>query len=162
MKKLKVYLDTSIINFLFADDAPAYRDLTIEFFQKYSSDYFIYISDIVIEEINKTKDLIKKLNLLEVIEENDFFKLPINQEVLQLANKYIDERIIPIQSINDARHIAITTVYEIDILLSWNLKHIANVKKQLQVKLVNEKEGYYYPIALLNPSNLIGDKDNGK
>ena len=35
MKKLKIYLDTSVINFLFADDAPEKRDITIEFFEHY-------------------------------------------------------------------------------------------------------------------------------
>jgi len=76
--------------------------------------------------------------------------------------KYIEDKILPPQSINDARHIAVVTINKIDILLSWNIKHIANFKKQIQVRLVNEKEGYFYPITLLNPSNLIGEKDNGK
>lgn len=82
MKKPKVYLDTSIINFLFADDSPAYRDITIQFFQDYIDDFEIYISDIVYEEINKTKDLTKKVKLLNVINEKSFFKLVLNYEVL--------------------------------------------------------------------------------
>ncbi|OGU18097.1 MAG: hypothetical protein A2X61_02940 [Ignavibacteria bacterium GWB2_35_12] len=162
MKKPSVYLDTSIINFLYADDSPAYRDITIQFFNDYIDDYDIYISNIVFEEINKTKDLIKKEKLLIAINERKFFRLQIDDEVYRLANKYIEDKILPPQSINDARHIAVVTINKIDILLSWNIKHIANFKKQIQVRLVNEKEGYFYPITLLNPSNLIGEKDNGK
>ncbi|MBI5325086.1 MAG: hypothetical protein HZB41_07430 [Ignavibacteriae bacterium] len=161
MKKPKVYLDTSIINFLFADDSPAYRDITVQFFQDYIDDYEIYISDIVYEEINKTNDITKKLKLLNVINGKGFIRLFLNYEVLKLANKYIEAKILPPNSIDDARHIAIVTINQIDILLSWNIKHIANFKKQYQVRLVNEKEGYFYPITLLNPSNLIGEKENG-
>jgi len=75
MKKPSVYLDTSIINFLYADDSPAYRDITIQFFNDYIDDYDIYISNIVFEEINKTKDLIKKEKLLIAINERKFFRL---------------------------------------------------------------------------------------
>lgn len=48
MNKLKIYLDTSVINFLFADDAPEFKEITKDFFEKYVTEYDVYISDIVI------------------------------------------------------------------------------------------------------------------
>jgi len=48
MNKLKIYLDTSVINFLFADDAPEFKEITKDFFEKYITEYDVYISDIVI------------------------------------------------------------------------------------------------------------------
>ncbi len=56
MKKLRIYLDTSIINFLFADDVPDFKYITIDFFEHYAQSYELYISDIVMLEIEKAKD----------------------------------------------------------------------------------------------------------
>ncbi len=48
MKKLKIYLDTSIISFVYAQDAPEKQNITKEFFDKYLSSYNVYISDLVL------------------------------------------------------------------------------------------------------------------
>ena len=76
MKKLSIYLDTSVINFIYADDAPEKRDATKDFFQRYVAKgvYNIYISPIVVDEINKTKDDLRKKELLAVITD---YGLPI-------------------------------------------------------------------------------------
>mgnify|MGYP003566002004 CR=1 FL=1 len=68
MKKLQIYLDTSIINHLDADDAPELRDLTIEFFNNYvkTGKYDVYISPIVINEIEKNKDTKRREVLLNL------------------------------------------------------------------------------------------------
>ncbi|NLO18933.1 MAG: type II toxin-antitoxin system VapC family toxin [Ignavibacteria bacterium] len=58
-RKLKIYLDTSVINFLFADDAPEKKEITIDFFENYLSDYDVYISSIVLAEIDRTTDVEK-------------------------------------------------------------------------------------------------------
>ena len=74
MKKLKVYLDTSIINFLFADDAPNFKSITEEFFQKFVAlqVYDIFISAVVIDEIDRTENEIKKSELLDVIKNMNY------------------------------------------------------------------------------------------
>jgi len=153
MKKLKIYLDTSVINFLFADDAPEFKQITLDFFDKYLNDYDIFISDVVIFEINKTKDTKKRKQLLNIIE-----KYPINlinidddKSVEYLANLYIIDKIIPEKKKEDALHIAISTVYDCDILLSWNFKHLANIKKQIAVNAINQKEGFLKKLNLLSP-----------
>lgn len=67
MRKLKLYLDTSVINFLFADDAVDFKNVTIEFFDNYIQHYDVFISEIVYLEINKTRDTTKRNRLMEVI-----------------------------------------------------------------------------------------------
>ncbi len=68
-----------------------------------------------------------------------------------LANVYITDKIIPPRKIEDALHIAYSVVHEIDILLSWNFKHLANIKKEKQVQLLNQKYEYNYPFRILTP-----------
>ena len=152
MKKLKVYLDTSIIGFLFADDSPEFKKITVDFFNNYINDFEVFISDIVILELERTKDKYLRERLLKVI---DDYKIKIidtsnHEEIRRLAQVYIDENIIPENKLEDALHIAICTVNEYDILLSWNFKHIANVKKQTQINSVNMSNGYLKKISLLS------------
>ena len=67
MKKLKVYLDTSIINFLYEIDSPELRKVTELFFENVVAQEKIdtFISNIVIDEINNTKDINTKECLLK-------------------------------------------------------------------------------------------------
>lgn len=62
MKKLKVYLDTSVINFLFADDAPELKAATVDFFDNFirTGIYETYISEYVLFEINRTTEKFQK------------------------------------------------------------------------------------------------------
>ena len=157
MKKLRLYLDTSVLNFLFAEDVPEFKKITEEFFENYvkKGKYITYVSDVVIREIEKTKDEIKKISLLELIKKYSLQILTLNKDSDALANVYIRENIIPARKIEDAQHIAISTCNQIDILVSWNFKHLANIQKQIAVRIVNEKEGYFYPLILTNPMEVI-------
>ena len=98
-KKLKIYLDTSVINFLFADDAPEKQDVTIDFFENFIKKevYDVFISIFVVQEIEATKDLIKRKTLLNVIAEYPLkFIEPIDMyEIQNLSDRYIEEKIIP-------------------------------------------------------------------
>jgi predicted nucleic acid-binding protein len=158
-KKLKIYLDTSIINFLFADDAPEKKEVTGDFFENYLTDYDVYISENVIVEINKTSSEIKKSNLLDIIKKYNIKPFNIlNDDILQLAQKYIEAGILAEKKFDDAIHIAFATYYEFDILLSWNFKDIANVKKQISVDIVNKQNGFMKTLLLLNPYEVIYEK----
>src|SRR3989339_130481 len=101
-KKLKIYLDTSVINFLFADDAPDLKKITIDFFDNYLENYNVEISEIVISEIGKTKDNIKQNILFDAINR---YKIPIKNrfttEIADFAWTYIDSAIIPRNKLED-------------------------------------------------------------
>ena len=161
MKKLKIYLDTSVINFLFADDVPELKRITEEFFDNYvgQEKYLVYISDVVIREIEKTVDKTKEVRLLGIIKKYALRILTLDKEFDTLAQVYLKAKIVPQRKIEDAQHIAIATRNQMDILLSWNFKHLANIQKQLDVKIVNEKEGYFYPLTLTNPMEVFYEND---
>ncbi len=124
-KQLKIYLDTSVINFLFADDALEKKEITIEFFERYikSAVYEPFISQFVEDEINQTDDETKKDQLLNVIGEYDLNYLPVNNndEIEKLVSAYLKEQIVPQNKLLDALHVAISTINHIDFLVSWNL-----------------------------------------
>lgn len=153
IRKLKIYLDTSVINFLYAEDTPDLKKITEEFFNNYIYQYDVYISDIVLFEINKTAEVNKKKILIDVIKQYPIKILEIenNLNIDHLAELYIQEKIIPAKKKEDALHIAISTVHECDILLSWNFKHLANIKKQIAINAINEQQGYLKKLNLLSP-----------
>ncbi|MBK7266472.1 MAG: hypothetical protein IPI12_09080 [Ignavibacteriales bacterium] len=159
MRKYKIYLDTSVINFLFADDAPEKKEVTVDFFSGVVSQniYEIFISPIVVDEINKTRDEIKRQKLLDVIREFNIPLIDINsqrEEIEKLAGLYINSKIIPVNKLEDALHVAIATVFEFEILLSWNYKHLANVNKERMILLINVSEGYSKPFRLITPMEV--------
>ena len=105
----------------------------------------------VIAEIEKTKSGDKKQLLLEVIEKYSLRILILDETSDALANVYLRKRLSTPKKLEDAQHIAIATYNQMDILLSWNFKHLSNIQKQIGVKIINEKEGYFYPLILTNP-----------
>ena len=165
MRKKTIYLDTSVINFLFADDAPEKRDLTKEFFDYYvrTGIYDVWISPVVIDEIQETKDDLKRTMLIEAIDKYELHVIDIegaNDEIRALSRLYIQGGIIPKKKIEDALHVAIATVFEYDILLSWNFRHLANVNKEAQIQSVNLQAGYVKPLRLVTPMEVIYDEED--
>lgn len=154
-----IYLDTSTINFLFADDSPEKKEITIDFFDNFirTGIYKTYISNVVLEEITNTDNDEKRNKLIHVIEEYPIELLKINQldEIEQLAESYIEQKIIPPSKRFEALHIAISVIHKIDYLVSWNYKHLANVNRERKVLSLNYKLNYLHPIRILTPIELI-------
>ncbi len=158
MKKPQLYLETSVWNFYFADDAPEKREITLRFFDKVKQDeYEIFISDVVIEEIGRADDN-KKRSLLNIIAEYSPTRLVIDEEVAELAQKYISEGVFPASKIEDAMHAAVATVFEVDALISWNLKHLANLKKMELINAINMKAGYFKRLELITPMEVSDEE----
>ncbi|OHC01306.1 MAG: hypothetical protein A3H23_10115 [Planctomycetes bacterium RIFCSPLOWO2_12_FULL_40_19] len=158
MKKPQLYLETSVWNFIFADDAPEKKEITLRFFDKIKKgEYEIFISDVVIEEIGRAID--KKRNLiLNVIKDYKPQKLVVNEEVVELAKNYISEGILPQEKFEDSTHAAIATIFEMDALISWNLRHLANLKKMEMINGVNMKQGYYKRLELITPMEVSDEE----
>ena len=84
--------------------------------------------------------------------------LEFSEEAQQLANNYIEEKVLGKASLNDAYHIAIATVNRIDVLVSWNFKHIVNLDKIRLFNAINMKLGYP-TIDIRAPKELIKYED---
>jgi len=84
---------------------------------------------------------------------NKGIKIEITEVVKELAKIYIREGLIPEKYENDALLLALTTVHSLDILVSWNFKHLVKKKTRLGVNLINLKEGYK-SIEILAPPEL--------
>lgn len=154
MKKPKLYLETSVWNFYFADDSPEKRDSTIEFFANIEKNqYEIFISRIVLEEIDRADENTSN-KLMKLIDKFRPGRLIVNNEVQTLAEQYIKELILPVKKLEDALHAAISSVYVMDILVSWNCRHLANYNKKKMINVINLREGYK-TLDIITPMEVV-------
>ena len=159
MKKLRIYLDTSVISFLFADDAPEKRDTTREFFERYVARrvHEVWISDVVVRELARTRDAAHRSELLSVLTKYGLKGLPMEPEdqIVTLAEAYVREGVVPRKKYDDALHIGVSTVHGMDVLVSWNFQHLANVRKERRVSAVNEANGYFRLLRITTPLEVM-------
>lgn len=150
MKKLKIFLDTSVYSALF-DERDLSRQKQTQDFWKDIEEYELYYSDINIEEIDAVINEKLKEKLKALLMKGQ--KIEISKEVNNLTIKYIKESLIPEKYENDALLVALTSVHSLDILVSWNFKHLVKRKTRIGVNLINLKEGYK-SIEILAPPEL--------
>lgn len=150
----KIYLETSVFNFYFADDAPDKREDTLRLFDEIQQGkYEPYTSDFVIQELQKASEP-KQGMMVNLIEKYDITVLSDDEETQHLADIYVTEGIIPQKYAADAQHIASTTVNNLDYIVSYNFKHIVKVKTITMTEIVNLRE-HYKRIGIYSPTEVI-------
>ena len=134
-KKISLYLDTSVIGGYF--DVEFEKDTHILFQNIKDGMYTIFISDLTKNELQNAPEKVKN-----VLNELKYQEIEVSQECRALANEYILEDVVGATSRNDCVHIATATIYNIDVLVSWNFKHIVNFQRIRGYNLINIKNGY--------------------
>jgi predicted nucleic acid-binding protein len=154
MRKTKLYLDTSVPSFLFAEDSPEKKQTTIKFWELLRLEvYEVVISDILLIEINRAKPPLNN-QLVECITQLSLFIVHITEDINSLAEKYVQEKIIPKKYFDDALHLACATYANVDAVVSWNFKHFVNLKTIRGVNGVNRIMGLK-EIEILTPQSWI-------
>lgn len=101
-------------------------------------------------EIARASDEKMRL-LLNIIGEYHPARLELTEEAIELSQTYLETGVLPSRAIEDARHAAIATVYEMDALISWNLSHLANLQKMEKINGIKLTEGYSKKLELVTP-----------
>lgn len=154
MRVPKVYIETSVFNFVFADDAPDKRRDTIALFEEIRQGKYIpYTSDMVIGELNRASEP-KRRQMLDLVGEYGMVILPVAPEAASLAGMYVSEGVIPAKYRTDSIHIAVTTVEDLDFIVSYNFKHIVKRKTVTMTEGINIREGYKR-IGIFSPTEVI-------
>ena len=159
MRKLRVYLDTSVISFYHAEDTPKEMAITREFFEPTvaSGGVVAHVSPVVAAELARTEDPAHRQRLLDLLATFALAVLPVEpeDEILALGEAYRLDGAIPPGKPEDALHVAICTVHEMDVLVSWNYRHLANVNRERRVLAVNQRLGYLYPLRITTPFEVL-------
>lgn len=155
MKKMKIYLDTSVISYLDQQDAPERMAETRQLWEQIKAGkYDVVISNVVIGEINRCKEP-KRDILMAYLKEIEYEAAEIDDRIVEIAGRFVDLGFLREKSFDDCRHIAAAIMSGCDVIVSWNFKHIVNPKTVRGVKAVTALEGRS-DVLIFSPSSLIG------
>lgn len=155
MEKPKIYLDTSVISAYFDYRKPIRQLITEKWIQSDLSCFVVYISELVLTEIDNNIDEGLKEKMFRLINDIGPINLNITEEISEIAKFYRKE--VLSKEINDTLHIAVVSYYNIDILVSWNFRHLVNWKTINTIHRINLKNNLKL-IEILSIENLGGDK----
>jgi len=154
MRRLKLYLDTSVLNFMFAEDELEKMKTTQRFFEEIQKGNFeVFISTLVIREIEEASEVTRS-KLEDLVKETRPKILKLDEETEKLAELYVAHGIIPEKYSKDAIHIAVAVVNDLDVVVSWNLEHMVKVKTRIETNGINRLEGYH-EIDISTPEEVI-------
>ena len=148
--KNKIYLDTSVISALFDERTPERMSMTSDFWSNKLNDYEVVISELVLDEIERANERVKDKMLASI---KDFIVLKVSKQAEDLAQIYLKQGIFPERYFDDALHVALASVNQIGILLSWNFTHLVKLKTRRMVSIVNLAENIM-PVEIVSPPEL--------
>jgi len=156
-----VYLETTIPSYLTSRPA---RDLilageqllTHQWWDDRRQGFHLCVSELVFKEVARGDPELARTRLSLI---SDLKVLAADSEVDRLASVFMRSGLIPKKAVSDAVHVAISCRHEVDILLTWNCRHIANAQILRQLSALVERNGYRLPVVC-TPIELMGGYEN--
>lgn len=156
MAGASVYVDTSVWNAAFDEHAPEIQSQTRSFFSLVRSGKGrAFISDVVLQELANAP-LSRTAALGELIRSVAPERLDLDEESAALAVAYVEHGILTGGHLVDARHVAIATVARLDVLTSWNYRHLVNRRRREAFNGVNAIRGYR-AIEIISPPEVFDE-----
>lgn len=150
MKKLRIYVDTSVIGGCFDEEFEYESNLLIQ--MAIENKVVLLVSDELVAEIQYAPQEVQ--DQLFSLPAECFEKLETNAEAVDLHNSYLKAKILGKASESDALHVANATVAKADMIVSWNFKHIVHYDKIRGFNSVNMREGYG-TINIYSPKEVV-------
>ncbi len=150
----RFYLDTSVFGGV---SDVEFEEETLLLFEKIKLEKNICIySDLTERELTNAPVSVR--NYFKTIPKDNMERVVVNDEILLLASKYIQEKVVGKTSFDDCVHIATATVNKADILISWNFKHIVNVYRIRGYNSINIRSNYIQ-LEIRSPKEVIKYED---
>ena len=153
---MRIYIESTIPSYVVARPArdliqAARQQLTRDWWDLQREKHELFTSQVVLDEVafGETTMAKLRLDLLDGVP-----LLQVNDEVKGLARTVLDSGLLPATAERDAAHIALASAYEMDILLSWNCRHIANAAIQARLRKLAEAAGFTLPV-ICTPEELM-------
>ena len=155
---MRVYIESTIPSYLTARPArdllqAARQQLTRDWWDLRRTKHQLFTSQVTINEIAVGDAEMASLRL-ELMTEIPLLELSLRVE--SLANDILVSKVLPPTAYSDAAHIALSTVHQMDILLTWNCRHIANAHIQARLRRLAGTHGLELP-EVATPEELLGE-----
>lgn len=131
------------------------KDATRDWWDNYRQNYILYSSEFVKIELNKGQHKFKAEILNLFLNTKGIQYLKFNNDIREIIEIYISNHLMPKEEFGDAYHLAVASYYKIDILLTWNIAHLANLNKLDHMERINYKLKLNTP-RILTPESLTG------
>jgi len=146
----RIYIDTSVVGGYFDEE---FKEATIMLFQRLEKKEIVFVvSDLLDLELIEAPERVRQL--LQKYSADNFERVSLTAEALKLADTYISEGVVGQTSVEDCRHIALATINRVDVLASWNFKHIVNLDKIKGYNSVNLRLSFPM-IEIRSPKDLV-------
>jgi predicted nucleic acid-binding protein len=158
MRKLSVYVETSVWSQAFAEDAPEMRRATEQFLaEARRGEYDLFISAVVLQEIGRADEQLAR-QLRKLVDECAPVVLSFDDDLDRLAQAFLEHSVVPPSKIEDAQHVAAAVANELDVLVSWNYRHLVNVRRREEFHQVSVMNGYYKPLQIVTPPEVTNER----
>ena len=148
-RKLRVYTDTSVIGGCEDDE---FRGPSRRLIKRASrGKVTLVVSEVTLRELEGAPRAVRQV--LEAVGVDNMDVLDITDEIRELADRYIEAGVLTEKSREDAEHIAAAAVAGVDVLASWNFRHMVNLWRIRRYNEVNRRMGYV-PIDIRSPKEL--------
>ena len=158
MRKVwRIYVDTSIVSGVFDHHMPERVERAKLFWDEMSGGKIrIVASDVLDEEVANAEKHVR--DFYNQLPELQIERVVSTVESDALANKYITEGVVGESSLNDCKHVALATLAEADVLVSWNFRHIVKLNKIYRYNAINKLLGYR-EIEIRTPEEVDYDEN---
>ena len=155
---MRIYIESTIPSYVVARPArdllqAARQQLTKDWWDLKREKHELFTSQVVLDEIASGEAAMARQRL-ELVAQIKL--LDLTDEANALTKEILGSGLLPADADRDAAHIALATVHEMDVLLSWNCRHIANAAIQARLRRLAEKAGFALPV-LCTPDELAGE-----
>lgn len=152
--KQRFYIDTSVFGGLFDSE---FEEETTLLFEKVRLGQIVCVySNLTETELSKAPQKVR--DFFNSLEDEEKEKVTVTADALILAQKYVEEKVVGETSIDDCIHIATATIHKVDLLVSWNFKHIVNVYRIRGYNSINLRLGYTN-LNIHSPKEIVGYED---
>ena len=150
----KLFIETTVFNFYLEGKQGRKQKDAVRLFEEIAKGrYEAYTSEEVLAELKRTPEE-KRKQMLSLYEQYLKETIATTHEARLLAKTYINKRIIPVKYWDDALHIAVATVHDLDFVISFDQGHIVKTKTMIGTGLANLRQGYKQ-IGLGTPTEVL-------
>lgn len=143
-------MDTSVYGGFFDDE---FQEFTKPLFDRINNGEFTILFSTLLEgELRLAPKKVR--DLVDAIDNENFGFIIETDSTVELATKYISEKVVGQTSYSDYLHIALATKNQADLLISWNFKHIVNIDRIRGYNSINIKNGYKQ-LEICSPRDLM-------
>ena len=150
MKRLRVYVDTSVIGGCFDEEFIKESRAVVRAARE--GRFVLLLSDLLGDELRGADP--EKQAVVADLGADAFEAVVRNDETARLRDAYLLAKVVGPRHAVDAHHIALATVWRADVVVSWNFKHIVHWDKIRGFNAVNLREGYP-TIEIRSPREVV-------